>query len=152
MTASDTEVRVVGPEASELLAALYAECLSPAWSAATIASLLSSPGGHGWIAAVGERPVGLALIREAADEAEILAIGVLPSERRKGVGRALLSALTAYCAAHHLSRLFLEVAKSNVAARHTYETVGFRPVGHRRNYYRSKSCVEDAIVMRLNIV
>jgi ribosomal-protein-alanine N-acetyltransferase len=40
----------------------------------------------------------------------------------------------------------LEVRESNVEARRLYETLGFRAVGVKRNYYKKEK--EDAVLMR----
>ncbi|MEM8587114.1 MAG: ribosomal protein S18-alanine N-acetyltransferase [Pseudomonadota bacterium] len=146
------QVQPAGVEYAALIAALHAACLSPPWSEATIARLLGGPGGLGWIAALDDQPAGFALIREAADEAEILAIGVLPAERRRGVGRALLTTVIGHCVSHRLSRLYLEVAASNTAAKNAYGRAGFRQVGQRRRYYGAGKTREDALVMRRDLV
>jgi len=146
------QVQLAGVDYAALIAALHAACLSPPWSEATIARLLGGPGGLGWIATLDDRPVGFALIREAADEAEILAIGVLPAKRRRGVGRALLMAVIGQCASNGLSRLYLEVAASNKAATSVYGAAGFTQVGRRRRYYQAGEVREDALVMRRDLV
>ena len=73
-------------------------------------------------------PAGLALARVAADEGEVLALGVLAERRQRGIGRALLSAQLA-------ARLFLEVAADNSAAQALYVAEGFTIVGRRAGYY-----------------
>ncbi len=146
------QVQLAGVDYAALIAALHAACLSPPWSEATIARLLGGPGGLGWIATLDDQPAGFALIRQAADEAEILAIGVLPAKRRRGVGRALLTAIIGQCASNGLSRLYLEVAASNTAAKCVYGSAGFTQVGRRRRYYRAGETCEDALVMRRDLV
>lgn len=139
-------------EATGVLAALHGACLSPAWSEAMIASLLATPGGRAWIALKDDRPVGFSMIRQAADEAELLAIGVLATDRGRGIGRALLTATIEECTRAGLAHMYLEVARSNSAARKTYCSSGFFIVGHRQGYYRSAEKKEDAIVMRRNLM
>lgn len=146
------QVQLAGVEFAALIAALHAACMSPPWSEATIARLLAGAGGLGWIATLDDQPVGFALIREAADEAEILAIGVLPAKRRLGVGQALLKAVIGQCASNGLARLYLEVAASNSAAKNAYGRAGFRQVGQRRRYYGAGETREDALVMRRDLV
>ncbi|MEO1224223.1 MAG: ribosomal protein S18-alanine N-acetyltransferase [Pseudomonadota bacterium] len=146
------QVQPAGVEFAALIAALHEACLSPPWSEATIARLLGGPGGFGWIATLDDQPAGFALIREAADEAEILAIGVLAAKRRRGVGRALLTAVIGQCASNGLSRLYLEVAASNTAAKNAYGRAGFKQVGQRRRYYGAGETREDALVMRRVLV
>jgi ribosomal-protein-alanine N-acetyltransferase len=84
------------------------------------------------------------LLRVAADEAEILTIGV--TARRLGVGRALLVAGVEKVRALGAAKMFLEVAADNAAARGFYAQAGFVEVGRRPNYYANGA---DALVLRL---
>lgn len=127
--------RVDGLHAA-VLAAVHAECIAPPWSMETFATLLGQPGVAGWIATeASEEPVGLLLARAAADEAEILTLAVLPNWRRRGIARHLMVAFVAWAATVNATRLFLEVAEDNAAARALYERSGFAVAGHRNDYY-----------------
>ena len=83
------------------------------------------------------------------DEGEIANLAVVPTVRRRGVARALLEAIVAEARESRISRLFLEVRESNVAAKALYESQGFSPIARRERYYRKP--VEDAIVLRLDL-
>ncbi|BDW83067.1 hypothetical protein MACH24_25050 [Erythrobacter sp. Dej080120_24] len=78
---------------------------------------------------------GFVLTRHAADEEELLLIGVIPEFRRRGLGEALIDRLFAQARARGVSRIFLEMRRGNPAI-HLYEKVGFEPIGLRPNYYR----------------
>lgn len=95
------------------------------------------------------RPAGYLLARHAADEGEILNLGVAPAARRRGIGRALVREGLNALAALGATRVFLEVRESNAAARALYAEFGFGEVGRRRGYYRRPT--EDAIVLRAAI-
>ena len=82
----------------------------------------------------------------AADEGEILNLGVAPAHRRKGIGRALVERMLATLRARGVRIVFLEVRESNTSARRLYEALGFREVARRARYYRRP--VEDAVVLR----
>jgi len=84
----------------------------------------------------------LAARQVAAGEFEILNLAVAPGRRRKGVGRALISALLR----ERPASVFLEVRESNSEARLFYHSLGFRPAGRRPGYYRNPA--EDAVVMQ----
>jgi ribosomal-protein-alanine N-acetyltransferase len=85
---------------------------------------------------VGEGPpTGLAILRIVADEVELLRIGVAPSARRAGVGRALLEQGLAWAGRRHAAQVHLEVERDNIAARALYARLGFREVGMRRGYF-----------------
>lgn len=92
---------------------------------------------------------GFLVARRAADEAEILDLGVRGDERRRGVGRALVGEALAGLAGDGVRAVFLEVRESNAPARALYAGFGFDAVGRRPRYYRRP--VEDAIVLRAAI-
>jgi ribosomal-protein-alanine N-acetyltransferase len=142
------EVAPAGPGSAALLAALHAEAFAPAerWSAQAIALLLSLPGHLGLVATRGGEPLGFALGRVAAAEAEVLTLAVRPAARRGGVGRALVRALMAEAAQRGAAEMFLEVAADNAAAQALYAGLGAAGVGRRRRYYPDGS---DALVLRL---
>jgi ribosomal-protein-alanine N-acetyltransferase len=104
--------------------------------------LLGQPGVSGFIDTGG----GLLLLRVAADEAEILTIGV--TARRRGIGRRLLAQAIASARAAGATAMFLEVAADNKAANALYAGAGFIQVGERRGYYPDGG---DALVLRLDI-
>ena len=93
---------------------------------------------------------GYAMAHHAADEAEILNLGVATAHRRRGVGRALVARLLALLADRGVEAVYLEVRESNNAARRLYQQLGFRDVGRRPGYYRRP--LEDAVVLRTAIV
>ena len=80
-------------------------------------------------------PAGFVLTRKAADEEELLLIGVIPEARRCGLAEKLIDHLFARARATGTTRIFLEMRRGNPAV-HLYEKVGFKPIGERRDYYR----------------
>jgi ribosomal protein S18 acetylase RimI-like enzyme len=69
----------------------------------------------------GDEAVGFAYLAVRGERAWIGGIGVIPSARRRGVGRALMEAVLAEAP----SRVTLEVIEQNVPARKLYEELGF---------------------------
>lgn len=123
-----------------VLASLYQAVLDDgAWTEAAIAHLLESGGGFALLAsgrAYGEiMPQGFGLGRVTVDEAELLAIGVLPDARRMGLGNRLVEAMSAAAHRFGASRLFLEVRNNNSGALALYGKAGFQLVGCRPAYY-----------------
>lgn len=112
------------------------------WDEAAFVALLRQPGVMGFLDARG----GVLLVRVAADEAEVLTIGV--AARRAGIGRGLMTAATARARAAGAKTLFLEVAVSNEAALGLYGALGFTAVGRRLNYYADG---EEAVVLSLGL-
>jgi len=132
----------------EVAAALHeAAGFHEPWNARAFAELLAMPGTAGSLALAGDEPVGLALWRVAADEAEILTICTLPERRRAGAGRHLLDAAIAAASAAGARRLFLEVAVDNAAALGLYRASGFAEEGRRRGYYRGPDGARDALIL-----
>lgn len=133
------------------MAALHATMFDQPWDEAAITSLLAHPGSVALVASAGHPMVvgGFALAQVAADEAEILTIGIAEGWRRHGLGSRLLEALKRAAERAGARSLFLEVAASNAAALALYAKHGFTESGRRKGYYvRPEGAAEDAIVMR----
>lgn len=129
-----------------MLAALHAEAFAAPWDAAAFAELLAQPGVFAMV-----EGDGFILMRQVADEAEILTLAVRPGARRAGLGGRLVGQAAVQSAAAGATRLFLEVAEGNAAARALYARAGFSEVGRRRGYYsRTDGVREDALVLALN--
>lgn len=136
-------------EAAAIHAASFPAPWEQRWDRDALAELLASPGAFGLMAQPGdgEEAIGFVLVRVAADEAEIITIGVAPQARRRGAGTALLSAAAAEARERGAVSLFLEVAEDNFPARRLYEELGFVAVGKRRAYYARGSLPAAAAVM-----
>ena len=145
--AAGTVLRRISPFDLDAAAALHAGCFDDAWSAAAIAAVLATPGSFGLLSITSGDLSGFLLARVAADEAEILSIGVLPAWRRRGVARALMAAAALHAADSGARRLFLEVAADNSAARGLYLRERFAQVGRRPCYYRRAAGAIDALIL-----
>jgi ribosomal-protein-alanine N-acetyltransferase len=134
-----------------ILGQLDASCFSPAWSAAECAAWLADPHTLCWTLAAGHppEPVGWALCRRIGDEAEVLRLGVTPSQRRRGWGQVLLQGILLRLAASGVRQVYLEVREGNAAARALYRRAGFVESGRRKAYYRHPP--EDAVLLSLNV-
>lgn len=137
-------------------AALHAAAFTPlgesAWTRQDFAALLASPGVAGMLLESGDRDVGFALYRVAADEAELLTLAVEPGHRRQGAGRRLLLSIMDHARDAGAATLFLEVGADNPAARSLYASQGFSPVGRRVAYYRrAEGPAADGLVMRITL-
>ena len=107
------------------------------WSRQAFAEMLAMPGTFGFMArpTTNGEAMGLVVARVAADEAEILTIAVRADTRRRGIGSALLAAAKTEARSRGATRLHLEVAEDNFAARKLYAHLGFETVGRRAGYY-----------------
>ena len=89
-------------------------------------------------AAPEEDAAGFTLSRRVVDEEELLLIAVAPEHRKKGLAKALLSALFGAAREQGIKRVFLEMRENN-EAEIVYRSCGFTPIGRRRDYYRTTS-------------
>ncbi len=83
------------------------------------------------------------------DEGQIANVAVAPAWRGQGLGRALMEQAIVLCLALGGRILRLEVREHNQTARGLYQSLGFREVGRRRDYYTQPT--EDAILMDLDL-
>jgi len=142
------------PERADEIAALHARLFDPAWSTESITNSIEHPASASFIAQVREPRVlaGFVIGRIAADEAEILSIGVAPEWQRRGIGRSMVEGLARAARRAEVKRLFLEVANDNKPAVALYESLGFTPVGGRKGYYeRAGGESADAIILSLDL-
>ncbi len=139
------------------VAAIHRASFDEAWSADMIRRVLETAGAFGLAARDfpapdrgSEAPVAaFALGRIAADECELLSLGVAPDRRRRGLGAALLDAAMIRAAAAGARRFFLEVGEFNTPARRLYESRGLTVAGRCRNYYAlAEGGTMDALTMR----
>lgn len=133
-----------------LLSALHGECFDMPWGQSEFARLLAMPGAVAILAFRAGEPLGFILLRQAAEEAEILTIGTRPKARRQGIARRLIGEGLGHAAkARHV---FIEVGAGNAAARALYAGLGFIRAGERKAYYRrADGRQEDAVVMRRDL-
>jgi [ribosomal protein S18]-alanine N-acetyltransferase len=130
------QVRQAGPADASAFTTLHTACFAKGWDVGAIAQFLTAPGCLSLLAASQEGLIrGLLIARIAADEAELLTLGVAPVHRRQGVARALLLAAMTEFRRAGARRLFLEVEDGNEAALGLYQSLGAAAVGRRPRYY-----------------
>ena len=131
------------------LARIHAASFYRGWPSEEFSSFLSDPNSPVYIACDARRRIaGFALIRIAADEAELLTIAVDPKWRGKRIGRALMEAVFADLMMSPARRMFLEVDEQNVAAIRLYAQQGFASISSRKGYYpRPDGSAATALVM-----
>lgn len=100
-----------------------------------------------WLVAVENGTVlGYVGSQTVLEEADMMNIAVEENCRRRGIAWALVEELLRKLPAHCLT---LEVRASNAPAIGLYESMGFRQIGLRKNYYRKPR--EDALILRKEI-
>lgn len=139
-----------GPDRASDIAQLHAQLFSPAWDEAGVRALLDHPAATSFVATLGQPTdvVGFVVAQLAADEAEILSVGVSLPFQRLGIGRMLVEGLSRALQRAEVRRLFLEVADDNISALALYSRLGFEPTGRRKAYYvRGGGVAVDAVTM-----
>lgn len=91
--------------------------------------------------------IGFAGIKILLDEADIMNIVTKKCYRNQGIGTLLLKNLISISKNLNLHSLSLEVNEENKTAIHLYENLGFKNIGIRKNYYKSK----NGKIMALNL-
>ncbi|WP_291821919.1 ribosomal protein S18-alanine N-acetyltransferase [Marinobacter sp.] len=85
------------------------------------------------------------------DEIHLLNLCVGGRHRKSGLGRRLLRHLVTDAAKEGMTRLLLEVRRSNHAAISLYRSEGLAVIGERPGYYPDGRGREDALVMSLEL-
>ena len=93
--------------------------------------------------------LGFSIFWLVHNELHILNVATAPRHRRRGVARSLLNETLRRARLRGCSMATLEVRRSNQPALSLYQSLGFRAVGVRPNYYADEG--EDAIVMVLDL-
>jgi ribosomal-protein-alanine N-acetyltransferase len=127
-----------GPERAREIAAMHGVLFSPAWGEQAVLDLLEHPAATAFVAVAGPKRevAGFVISHIAADEAEVLSIGVLPDRQCSGIGTALVEGLVRALRRAEICKLFLEVAEDNAAASALYGKLGFKEIGRRKAYYQ----------------
>lgn len=160
-------LRPVQPAEVTLLAALQAACFAveadpegadapyvgEAWSARSWAEILAMPGSFALFAVAAEAPLGFVAAQVLFEDGELLSLGVLPSQRRRGYGRQLLDGAIAEAGRRGASKIQLEVAENNLDGQHFYRRQGFTARGRRPKYYHNaKGVAIDALILEKALI
>ncbi|MCP4779552.1 MAG: ribosomal protein S18-alanine N-acetyltransferase [Hyphomicrobium sp.] len=136
------------------IAALHAKLFNPSWDRKSIDELIEHPAAAALVAQMREPKAmaGFIIGQLAADEAEILSIGVAPEWQRRGLARTMIEGLARAATRAEAKRIYLEVAEDNAAAIALYENLGFAEVGRRKDYYHMPGVQPvDAVLLALQL-
>ncbi|WP_411676405.1 ribosomal protein S18-alanine N-acetyltransferase [Caproicibacter sp.] len=137
----------MAPRHLDRLAELERLCFAQPWTRDGLAAELSSDTAVFLTAESGGEIVGYAGMHCVCGECYVDNIAVFPAFRRRGVGRALTRGLIGRARGRNAEFLSLEVRPSNTAAVALYQSLGLRPAGRRKNFYRNPT--EDALILTL---
>lgn len=93
--------------------------------------------------------IGYLILYYVLEEGEIARIAVSQRKRCRGVGGRLFLELENICIDNGITRLLLDVRKSNADAIRFYTKYGFGSDGERKNFYTMPE--EDAVLMSRSI-
>lgn len=124
---------------------------SEAWSAQAYREEIADARLRHYVAAVdGEgNLLGWAGVMVIGETAQILTVGTVPHQRRRGIARLLVADLLARARDRRATEAFLEVRVDNDAARKLYASEGFAEIAQRKGYYDGGRV--DAVVMKREI-
>jgi ribosomal-protein-alanine N-acetyltransferase len=150
-------VEAAGPDDLPALMALEQLCFSHPWTPRNFEDAMADPP-HSRVVvlrvprSMGHLERGIAAYCAyalAAGELHVHNLAVHPSLRRGGLARLLMGVLLDVATRRGARSALLEVRRSNEAARRLYETLGFRTLAARRDYYLHPT--EDALVMEKSL-
>lgn len=136
------------------IAACHSALFPEPWDTASFERLLENPGSTSFVARHGnpQQTLGFVVGVLAADDAEILTLGVSKPYQRNGVARRLIDALARAARNAEAKRLFLDVADDNIPALVLYSRLGFKEAGRRKAYYqRTDGPAIDALTLQLTL-
>jgi len=154
MTVNDSQLHIVtaGLPAAPLLAELHEACFDAPWDVKAMSDLLSMPGTSAFvIGPAKDIPAGFVIANCAADQADILTIGVLPDHRRSHLASRLLYFLADQLRSLGVDEVYLEVAAENGPAINLYKSCGYIEVGRRDNYYAANRSDRTAVQMKCDL-
>ena len=82
-----------------------------------------------------DRIIGYMSFYQVMDEVEIIKIGIIKSQQRNNYGSFLIKKIKKL----DIKKIFLEVSSENVNAVNFYVKNGFKEIGFRKGYYKSKN-------------
>lgn len=89
--------------------------------------------------------IGYTCMYISFEEGEITNVAIEEKSRGRGLSKALMETTIAEAKKRGVTRIVLEVRKSNAPAIGLYEKMGFASLGIRKNFYEMP--LEDAVIM-----
>ena len=131
-----------GIEYAESLYNIHKHSFGKPWSLENFQDILKLPNTFGFC-----QDEGFILCSDVVTDIEILTFAVLPKERRKGIGLALLKAVQDFAIQQKKHHVFLEVNETNKPAISLYTKQDFVQTGLRKNYYHEQGDSFNALCL-----
>ncbi len=139
----------IGVEHLRAVMEIEREAYPEPWTENMFRQEVDSAMSYFYVAYLGEVLIGYVGFWLVADEAHITSVTVHKDYRQRGFGRAEVRFILSVAAIAGVRLATLEVRVSNLRAQSLYAQMGFRKIGHRKNYYAATH--EDAIVMARDV-
>lgn len=92
--------------------------------------------------------ISYCVLMSVVDELHLLNITVHPAYRRQGYAKKMLVAIETAAKQRQIDKIYLEVRQSNQPAIQLYQSLGYKMIALRENYYPNEDGTrEDAQVM-----
>ena len=138
-------IRRMREEDLEQVSRLEEETFSMPWSVSAFREMVNHPDAYYFVAVDRDRVCGTCGIRNLAGEGELTNVVIREEYRDSGLGQRLIAEALSKAQEAGMQAFTLEVRKSNAAAIHVYEKLGFVSEGIRPGFYEKPA--EDAVIM-----
>jgi [ribosomal protein S18]-alanine N-acetyltransferase len=118
------------------------------WQRGSIVNQIADVDTNVITATLAGKHVGFAIMNYIGFEAHLILFAVTPAHRRSGVGSALIRWLITTAEVAGAQVIYVELRKSNTAARAFYRSLGFKTMEPLPNYYNGR---EAAVRMALDL-
>ena len=115
----------------------------------TILNEINSPTSKYYVVQYNSLIVGYINISILVDTIDINSIVVKQEYKQMGIATYMLNKILSLCKKLNITRILLEVRKSNIPAQNLYKKFGFKKIYTREKYYTDN--LEDAYIYKLNI-
>lgn len=138
-------IKALTKEYVDAVCVLEEEAFSMPWHRESFLEMISNQDACYLVGLLGEEVVASCGLRNIVGEGEITNVVTKSTKRNAGIGRNMLLKLLEEGKKMGAEAFTLEVRKSNEAAIHLYESLGFAAEGIRKNFYEKPT--EDALIM-----
>jgi len=130
--------------------AIECDSFSEPWSMQDFAKCLKEPNNYYIVVESDGKIVAYCGYWGVVGEGHIFNVAVKKEYRQKGIGYQMMKALLSEAVNRGITSFTLEVRASNEPALRLYESLGFKRVGIRRDFYSKPR--EDAVIMWLESI
>ena len=104
-----------------------------------------------FIATINKQIIGYLIAKTLSPESHILNLTIDKNYRNNGIASQFLEMVILKCRLLKSNIIFLETRLSNSPAISLYTKFGFKKIGVRQNYYKSKNGREDAVIFSMSM-